>query len=112
MESQRDAGTTPNATDAPKSPGEGSARRERRGPPPNPLYHPLFLPVLLVAFCLWFGWDGFITTDPEMLEHQSFNRWMFGLTAVLCLWIVPRGIKEHREEQAAAALRQASGNSH
>jgi hypothetical protein len=89
----------------------GAPRRERRGPPPNPLYHPLFLPVLLVAFCLWFGWDGFITTDPEMLEHQGFNRVMFGVTAALCLWVVPRGIKEHRAEQAAAAVRQASGNS-
>ena len=89
----------------------GGPARERRGPPPNPLYHPLFLPVLLVAFCLWFGWDGFITADPEMLEHQGFNRAMFGLTAILCLWIVPRGIKEHRQDQAAAAARQAGGNS-
>lgn len=94
----------------PAAPTEG-ARRERRGPPPNPLYHPLFLPVLLVAFCLWFGWDGFITKDPDMLEHQSFNRIAFGITAILCLWIVPRGIREHREEQAAAAARQAGGNS-
>ncbi len=108
-DSQRDPRPTSPATGA--SSGPGAPRRERRGPPPNPLYHPLFLPVLLVAFCLWFGWDGFVTTDPEMLEHQSFNRWMFGLTAVLCLWVVPRGIKEHREEQAAAAVRQASGNS-
>lgn len=111
LESQRDAGSNPKTTGTPTTPNDGSARRERRGPPPNPLYHPLFLPVLLVAFCLWFGWDGFLTTDPEMLEHQSFNRWMFGLTAVLCVWIVPRGIKEHRAEQAAAAVRQASGNS-
>lgn len=86
-------------------------RKARRGPPPNPLYHPLFLPVLLVAFCLWFGFDGFLTKDPEMLEHQGFNRIMFGLTAVLCLWVVPRGIREHREDQAAAAAKQADGNS-
>ena len=113
MDTQQDAGKTPPASGAPTSAGsgDGAARRERRGPPPNPLYHPLFLPVLLVAFCLWFGWDGFITANPEMLEHQSFNRWMFGLTAGLCLWTVPRGIKEYREEQAAAAVRQASGNS-
>lgn len=102
----------PSGPVAGQKPGEpGDARRARRGPPPNPLYHPLFLPVLLVAFSLWFAWDGFFTTDPEMLEHQSFNRWMFGLTGLLCLWVVPRGIREHREEQAAAAARQASGNS-
>lgn len=113
MDSQRDVPQASSTSGAPPgaTPGPDAPRRARRGPPPNPLYHPLFLPVLLVAFCLWFGWDGFITSDPEMLEHQSFNRWMFGLTALLCLWVVPRGIKEHRDEQAAEALRQTSGNS-
>jgi hypothetical protein len=62
---------------------------------------------LLVAFCLWFGWDGFITTDPEMLEHQGFNRVMFGLTALLCLWVVPRGIKTKHDDQAAPAADKA-----
>ncbi|MBK7947692.1 MAG: hypothetical protein IPK00_02860 [Deltaproteobacteria bacterium] len=104
--------TPPPGQSAAGAPGEpGDARRARRGPPPNPLYHPLFLPILLVAFCLWFGYDGFLTKDPEMLEHQGFNRIMFGLTALLCLWVVPRGLREHREDQAAAAAKQASGNS-
>ena len=114
MDSQQDTGKSSPASGAPTNTGSGStagARRERRGPPPNPLYHPLFLPVLLVAFCLWFAWDGFMTADPDMLEHQGFNRAMFGLTAALCVWVVPRGIKEHRAEKAAAAARQASGNS-
>jgi hypothetical protein len=75
----------------------------RRGPPPNPLYHPLFLPILLVAFSLWFGYDGFLTSDPEMLEHQTFNRVMFFILLPICLWVVPRGIREFREDQARAA---------
>ena len=62
------------------SPGAEDA--ERRGPPPNPIHHPLFLPVLLVAFTLWFGFDGFLTTDPEMLEHQGFNRLMLVLSLI------------------------------
>jgi hypothetical protein len=78
-------------------------QRERRGPPPNPLYHPLFLPVLLVGFTLWFFWDGFLTTDPEMQKHQLFNRVFFGITLLFCLRIVPRGIREYREERDAAA---------
>ncbi len=82
-------------------------RPERRGPPPNPLYHPLFLPVLLVAFCLWFGWDAFLTSDPDMMEHQNFNRVMFFITLPICLWVVPKGIKEHREDQAKAAAANA-----
>ena len=66
------------------------ARPRRRGPPPNPLYHPLFLPVLLIAFCAWFGFDGFLTSDPDMLKHQTFNRVMFVITLPICLWMVPR----------------------
>lgn len=91
---------------------QSAGRPERRGPPPNPLYHPLFLPVLLVAFCMWFGWDAFLTSDPDMLKHQTFNQVMFFITLPICLWVVPRGIKEYREDQAkaAAANTQADGN--
>lgn len=80
-----------------------NATTQRRGPPPNPLYHPLFLPVLLVAFSLWFFYDGFLTTDPEMQKHQLFNRVAFGVTALFCLRVVPRGIREFKEDRAAAA---------
>jgi hypothetical protein len=86
-----------------------SAPPERRGPPPNPLYHPLFLPVLLVAFMLWFFWDGFLTTDPEMLKHQTFNRVFFGLTLLFCLRVVPRGIREFREGQEGASRGHRDG---
>jgi len=103
------------STSAPGSPAPESSptqeRPARRGPPPNPLYHPLFLPVLMIAFCLWFGYDGFLTRDPDMLEHQSFNRVMFFIMFPLCLWIVPRGIKEFREDQAIAAKKQIDGKS-
>jgi len=88
-----------------------SKRPERRGPPPNPLYHPLFLPVLLVAFSLWFGWDGFLTSDPDMAKHQNFNRIMFFIMVPISLWMVPRGIKEFREEQASANQKQVDGKS-
>jgi hypothetical protein len=87
------------------------ARPERRGPPPNPLYHPLFLPILMIGFSLWFGYDGFLTTDEAMLEHQTFNRVMFFVMFPICLWMVPRGIKEFREDQAKAAEKQAGGKS-
>jgi len=89
---------------------DAQGARERRGPPPNPLYHPLFLPTLLVGFTLWFGYDGFLTSDPEMLEHQTFNRVCFALTLLFCLRVVPRGIREYRQEQAEAAKRQEGGD--
>jgi len=91
------------------STAEAPSAAERRGPPPNPLYHPLFLPVLMVGFMLWFFWDGFITTDPEMLKHQTFNRVFFGVTLLFSLRFVPRGIREFREEREAAARKQAEG---
>jgi hypothetical protein len=100
---------------APGSPASHSSPKEerpaRRGPPPNPLYHPLFLPVLMVAFSLWFGYDGFLTSNPDMLKHQGFNRVMFFIMFPLCLWVVPRGIKEFREDQADAAKKQIDGKS-
>lgn len=83
---------------------------ERRGPPPNPLYHPLFLPVLLVAFTLWFGFDAFLTTDPEMLEHRKFNRIMYLVMQPFCFRLVPRGISEFLEDQQAAANGQPPGS--
>lgn len=86
-------------------------RPERRGPPPNPLYHPLFLPVLLIAFSLWFGYDGFLTSDPDMLKHQTFNRIMFAIMLPICVWMVPRGIKEFREEQARASDKHSDSKS-
>ena len=84
---------------APDSPAQSP---ERRGPPPNPIHHPIFLPILLVAFTLWFGYDGFLTTDPEMLEHQTFNRIMYLIMQPICLRAVPRGIQEFLEDQQAA----------
>lgn len=82
-------------------------RPERRGPPPNPIHHPLFLPVLLVAFTLWFGYDGFLTTDPEMLEHRGFNRIMYLVMQPICLRAVPRGLAEFLEDQQAERAAQA-----
>ncbi|MBJ22998.1 MAG: hypothetical protein GY910_03335 [bacterium] len=87
-------------SDEPQSAGD---QPERRGPPPNPIHHPLFLPILLVAFTLWFGYDAFLTTDPEMHEHQTFNRIMYLVMQPLCFRMIPRGISEFLEDQQAAA---------
>lgn len=94
------SGNTPDHTPAP----------ERRGPPPNPLYHPLFLPVLLVAFTLWFGYDAFLTNDPDMAKHQTFNRIMYLVMQPICFRSVPRGIREFREDQQAASNAHVEGS--
>jgi len=71
---------------------------EDDGPAPTPFDHPLFLPALLFAFSLWFGYDGFLNDSAEMQEHLTFNRWGFGLFAVLTVWFGYKGLREMREE--------------
>jgi hypothetical protein len=70
--------------------------------PPTPFDNPLFLPVLLFAGMLWFGYDGFLTSDPDMLEHQTFNRGGFAVLALLTLYYGYKGLKEYREDRAQA----------
>jgi hypothetical protein len=73
------------------------------GPPPTPFDHPLFLPILLVAGVVWFGYDGWISSDPDMAEHQTFNRYGFGLLLVLSGWFGYKGWGEWQEDRAKAA---------
>ncbi|MDG2334952.1 MAG: hypothetical protein P8Q97_12060 [Myxococcota bacterium] len=79
------------------------------GPPPTPFDHPLFLPILLLAGVLWFGYDGWINTDPEMVEHQDFNRYGFGVLVLLCGWFGYKGWNEWQEDRAAAAKASSPG---
>jgi hypothetical protein len=71
--------------------------------PRNPFDNPLFLPFLLFALMLWFGYDGWLNRDPKMLEHLAFNRYGFGVLAVLFVWSALRARKEMR---AAAETRK------
>ena len=78
-------------------------------PPPTPFDHPLFLPVLLVAGVVWFGYDGWINQDPEMLEHRDFNRYGFGVLLLLSGCFGYKGWGEWQEDRAKAqAEKEAS----
>jgi hypothetical protein len=99
-----------------RAPGDDSvdgatdgADHPAEGPPPTPFDHPLFLPVLLVAGMVWFGYDGWINQDPEMLEHQSFNRWGFGALAVLAAWFGYKGWNEWMAERGTSRESEGSG---
>lgn len=48
-----------------------------------PAMNPYVFTVLLIGFGLWCFWDGFLTTDPEMVEHATFNR---VLSIILLSW--------------------------
>jgi hypothetical protein len=63
------------------------------GPASTPIDHPYFLPVLLGAMAIWFGYDGFI--DPEMQkEYPTFNRVGFAVLLPLTIWFGYKGWKE------------------
>ncbi len=62
----------------------------------SPFDHPAFLPVLLWALALWFGYDGWINQDPDMLEHVNFNRYGFGVLFLLGTYFTVQAIRELR----------------
>jgi hypothetical protein len=66
---------------------------------PTPFDHPLFLPVLLSGLTLWFGYDGFLNSDPDMLEHLTFNRVGFAALFTASIYYGFRGYKEWKEER-------------
>jgi hypothetical protein len=69
---------------------------EQQRPAP-PQISPYVFPVLLAGFGLWCFYDGWLTTDPEMLKHHLFNRIASG---VLLVWAIWDFIRTHKREQA------------
>lgn len=59
----------------------GTDEPERKPPEMSPYV----FPALLVAFGLWCFYDGWLTNDPEMLEHALFNKVVSGI-------LIPWGI--------------------
>ena len=84
--------------------GDGSSGGQGKppahpGPPPTPFDHPLFLPALLVAGMVWFGYDGWISQDPDMQEHKTFNQVGFVVLTVLAGWFGWKGWHEWQAER-------------
>ena len=82
---------------------ESAAAQEQ--PTQTPFDHPMFLPAILMGLTLWFGYDGFINQDPEMLEHLSFNRGGFALLSLATAWFGYKGWREMRDIRAEQAER-------
>lgn len=72
-----------------------------------PRINPYVFPVLLTGFGLWCFYDGWLTTDPEMLKHQLFNRIASG---VLLSWAVLDFIRTHKLEKLEKAKEQMGTN--
>lgn len=58
---------------------------EKKNKPAPPQMSPYVFTVLLIGFGSWCFWDGWMTTDPEMLKHATFNK-------VLSVILLPWGI--------------------
>ena len=48
--------------------------------------NPYVFTVLLLGLGLWCFYDGFLTTDPEMLEHAMFNKVLSGVLLPWAVW--------------------------
>lgn len=68
--------------------------------PRNPFDNPWFLPLMLGAFALWCGYDGFVSDKfADRAGTLWFNRICFLLLGVISVWL---GMRARRETQATA----------
>ncbi len=69
---------------------------EEKEKPRVPQMSPYVFTVLLVGFGLWCFWDGWLTSDPEMLKHATFNKI---LSSILLPWGIWDFFKIRKRQQ-------------
>jgi len=71
---------------------------EESAPASTPFDNPFFLPAVLWAAALWFGWD--IVTDAEAYQNSPlFNQGGLAVTSVLAIYFTRSAIMEKRAER-------------
>jgi hypothetical protein len=100
----------PGSANSPAAP-EGGKKPDRPESPPTPFDHPLFLPILLFAGMLWFGYDGWISEKPSMQEHSTFNRVGFVVLTLATAWYGRSGLRDWKRDQERAKSGQQDGSS-
>jgi hypothetical protein len=73
----------------------GSDGRDPEERASTPFDHPFFLPVLLILFTLWFGYDGWLNADFDP-QWISFNRWGFAILLPLSIYFTIQAVRETR----------------
>jgi len=68
----------------------GGPEKEEEHDASSPFDHPAFLPVILVAVALWFGYDGWFN---EEIESVRFNRYGFGFLLGAALYFTLDEVK-------------------
>ena len=88
-----------------EEPGDGRGSSVGPGVPEDdepastPFDKPYFLPLLLWAFAIWFGYDAFINQDEHMQDSFTlwFNRIGFPIVGLLALYFTFKAVKEMKE---------------
>ena len=79
----------------------------------SPFDHPAFLPVLLWALSLWFGYDGWLNADfqegGESHDSVNFNRYGFGLLILAAIYYTQDAVRKLRAEESAPTDETQSG---
>ena len=75
-----------------------SDNKKEQIPPPE--IGPYVFPTLLALFGLWFVYDGWFTSDPDMQEHLLFNR--VG-SVILLPWAIIDFIRTWRNNKAESS---------
>ncbi len=70
-----------------------SEEKKNQASPPE--ISPYLFPIILTIMGAWCFYDGWLTTDPEMLEHATFNRVASGL---LLPWAIIDFIKTRKAD--------------
>jgi hypothetical protein len=70
---------------------------------PTPFDNPFFLPVVLIGFAIWLGYDGFLNErfiadhqEPSKLWVVTFNQWGAVFCVVLAAYFGRKALKERR----------------
>ena len=75
--------------------------KEEKTAPAPPQMSPYVFTVLLFGFGLWCFYDGWLTSDPEMLEHATFNRVLSGILLPWAVWDFFKVRKRRRNDKEA-----------
>lgn len=85
---------------------ESAPVRRRSQSASTPFDYPFVFPALLFAIMLLFGWDGWMNPKTKSV---MFNRIMFGVFAVCCVWTasvdwrVMKKMKAKKEAESESA---------
>jgi len=80
-----------------------TTEKPKKKPKKPPEISPYLFPLLLAGFGLWCLWDGWFTTDPEMLEHMWFNRIA---SMILIPWAIWDFLKVRKYEKQYKAKKE------